>query len=66
MNHARHTFYIFYVYKVNSLQHSVFATTLAGWCIGLTVISPRGMTLRLERSISRDTRSVAFFFRKSV
>ncbi|KAK4477008.1 hypothetical protein RD792_016210 [Penstemon davidsonii] len=24
-----------------SLQHSVFTTTLAGWCIGLTVISPR-------------------------
>ncbi|KAL5798329.1 hypothetical protein ACOSQ2_003149 [Xanthoceras sorbifolium] len=49
-----------------SLQHSVFATTPAGWCIGLTVIGPRGMTLRLERPISRgDTRSVAFPFRKS-
>ena len=32
-----------------SLQHSVFATTLADWCIGLTVRGPRGMTLRLER-----------------
>lgn len=30
MNHARHTFYISSVYKVNSLQHSVFATTPAG------------------------------------
>ena len=45
-----------------SLQHSVFATTPAGWCIGLTVIGPRSMTLRLERPISRDTRSVAFPF----
>lgn len=49
-----------------SLQHSVFATTPAGWCIDLTVIGPRGMTLRLERPISRDTRSVAFPFLKSV
>ena len=31
-----------------SLQHSVFATTPAGWCIGLTVIGPRGMTLRFD------------------
>ncbi len=48
------------------LKHSVFATTPAGWCIGLTVIGPRGITLRLERLISRDTRSVAFPFLKSV
>lgn len=30
MKNARHTFYISSVYKVNSLQHSVFATTPAG------------------------------------
>lgn len=52
MNHAWHTFYISYVYKVNSLQHSVFATTPSGWCIGLALIGPRGigMTLRFDVS----------------
>ncbi|KAK4840433.1 hypothetical protein QYF36_008697 [Acer negundo] len=28
-----------------SLQHCVFATTLACWCIGLTVIGPRGASI---------------------
>lgn len=59
ITHARHTFYISSVYKVNSLAYNTACSpphTLAGWCIGLTVIEPRGMTLRLERPISRDTR----------
>ena len=46
MNRARHTFSISSVYKVNSLQHSVFATTLAGWYIGFTVRGPRGTSIR--------------------
>lgn len=38
-----------------SLQHSVFATTLAGWCIG----QPERHDPSIRRP-HRDTRSVAF------
>ena len=65
MNHARHTFYISSVYKVNNLAYSTASsppTVAAGWCIGFTVIEARGMTLRFERPIFRATRSVAFPF----